>query len=582
MTGTTEDRRRLRQIERHRSAALRAVAGEPSAEFAGQRLTLSDRAVPIAAPYLTGDRPNVSLAAQRGVADALGLRLRHSDLDLHRSLRPAPPFQQVVFDTLEQLRCDALAPDHLAGVRANIAEAFEEWDRATRAMGVAESGLGLLIYTVTHMARARFGTSVGLLDNETQIEIEAITEAPRAELGPLIGHDLVCLAETRHDQKQYAVHAAAIASDMAMVAGDAAARLTPTEAVDIKKRLMLAAAWDDGDSEHFDGHDVGIANAPSGDDGSGGLDGAGGYKVFSTEHDREVSGNDLLLPVIAQRCRSELDALIAAQAVSVPRLAHRLLERLGTSEPRSWHHGREDGLIDSSRLPQVVSSPGFRQAFRTPRNEATADLAVTFLIDTSGSMKLQRYEAVAVLVDTYCRALDLAGATTEVLGFTTAAWNGGRPLVAWRAAGEPGNPGRIGEACHIVYKDAESSWRRSRNALAAMLHTAHYREGLDGEAVVWAFRRLQARPEQRRILVFISDGAPNDVATSTANGESYLTDHLQAVARRIDRGHNGVEFGAIGIDLDMSWLVPRSISLDLSGTLTLSTYRALEHLVMQR
>ncbi len=584
LTEGPDDRRRRRLIERHSAASLRAVAAEPRAEFVGQRLTIDDRRVAVATPYLLpGDR-EVPIGARRGVADALGLRLRFSNLELHRSLRPAPPFQQVVFDTLEQLRCDSLVPGHLPGVRQNVTQAFEEWDRSTRAMGVAETALGRLIYTVTHMARARFGTSVGMLDNETQIEIEGITEAPRMELAPLIGHDLVALAQTRHDQAAYAEHAIAIADAAASVAGAAAKQLTPTDVVDVKKRLMLAAAWDDGDNESFDGHDVGTSAGADGtedgdDDGSGSLDELGGYHVFTTTYDIEVTGTDLVLDVIAARRRAELDSLIAAQAVSVPRLAHRLLERLGTAQPRSWNHAQTEGVIDAPRLSQVVSNPTFRQVFRTPRHEPTADLAVTFLIDTSGSMKRQRYEAMAVLVDTYARALDLAGATTEVLGFTTAAWNGGRALVEWQDAGEPLLPGRVGEQCHIVYKDADSSWRKSRQSLAAMLNTSHYREGLDGEALAWAYRRLMVRPEQRRILVFISDGAPNDVATATANGETYLTDHLQRVARRIQRS-GAVELGAIGIDLDMDWLVSRSINLDLSGTLTLRTYRALENLVM--
>ncbi len=579
LTEGIDERRRRRLIERHSAAALRAVAAEPDAEFVGQRLTIGDQRVSVATPYLVAGDRWVPIGALRGVADAIGMRLRHSDIELHRSLRPAPPFQQVVFDTLEQLRCDSLVPDHLPGVRNNVAQAFEEWDRSTRAMGVAETALGRLVYTVTHMARSRFGTSVGMLDNETQIEIEGITEAPRMELAPMIGHDLVALAENRHDQAAYAVHATKIADAVAIVAGDAAEHLTPTDVVDVKKRLMLAAAWDDGDNESFDGHEVGAGGIGGVDDGVGSLDDLGGYRVFTTEYDIEVSGQDLLLDVIAARRRAELDTLISAQAVSVPRLAHRLLERLGTAQPRSWHHAQTEGVIDALRLSQVVSNPTFRQVFRTPRHEPTADLAVTFLLDTSGSMKRQRYEAMAVLVDTYSRALDLAGATSEVLGFTTAAWNGGQALVDWQNAGEPNLPGRIGERCHIVYKDADSSWRSSRQSLAAMLQTTHYREGLDGEALAWAYRRLAARPERRRILVFISDGAPNDVATATANGENYLTDHLQRVARRIQRT-GAVEIGAIGIDLDMEWLVSKSVSLDLSGTLTLRTYRALEDLVL--
>jgi len=136
------------------------------------------------------------------------------------------------------------------------------------------------------------------------------------------------------------------------------------------------------------------------------------------------------------------------------------------------------------------------------------DVVVSFLVDTSGSMKTQRYEAVAVLLDTFARALDLAGVKSEVLGFTTKSWSGGKPMKQWRRDGMPDSPGRLSELQHIVYKDAQSTWRQARNSIAAMLRTDHYREGVDGEALLWAWERLLARPESRRYLVMISDGSP--------------------------------------------------------------------------
>lgn len=211
------------------------------------------------------------------------------------------------------------------------------------------------------------------------------------------------------------------------------------------------------------------------------------------------------------------------------------------------------------------------------KTRPVGDTVVGVLLDTSGSMKNQRVESLAALADTWSRALDLAGVANEVLGFTTAAWAGGRAAAEWRTAGSPPFPGRLAELCHIIYKSADRPWRRSRRSIAAMMQTHHYREGVDGEAIIWAHRRLMARPEQRRILVVVSDGAPMETATDQANGEGFLHDHLAAVVDRIDRG-GAVEIAGVGVDLDLSPVFRRAEVLDVSGPLTRTHHGVLERL----
>lgn len=177
----------------------------------------------------------------------------------------------------------------------------------------------------------------------------------------------------------------------------------------------------------------------------------------------------------------------------------------------------------------------------------------------------------------FSRSLDLAGISNEVLGFTTSAWSGGRPLTEWKLAGAPDHPGRMNESMHIVYKDAETPWRRARSSIAALADPQNFREGLDGEALAWAHGRLMSRPEPRKVLVMISDGSPTDAATANVNRPGFLDDHLAGIADRIER-FSPVELGAIGIDLDMSGYMRNAIDLDLTGTLTIQHYRALEQL----
>ncbi|MEM7292262.1 MAG: hypothetical protein AAF420_02545, partial [Pseudomonadota bacterium] len=196
-------------------------------------------------------------------------------------------------------------------------------------------------------------------------------------------------------------------------------------------------------------------------------------------------------------------------------------------------------------------------------------------------MKRQRFEAVALLVDIFARALELAGAKTEILGFTTGSWSGGRTIKEWRAAGEPAPAGRMNERLHIVYKDADTSWRRARHSIASLLNPQHFREGLDGEALEWAAARLMRRDESRRALVMISDGAPMDSTTLNLNDKGFLDRHLYGVARRIEQ-RGEIELRAIGIGLDMGEFFKRSIALDLTGTLGNRAFAALELLFAPR
>jgi len=173
-------------------------------------------------------------------------------------------------------------------------------------------------------------------------------------------------------------------------------------------------------------------------------------------------------------------------------------------------------------------------------------------------------EPVATMIDVLSRALDQAGVTSEVLGFTTAAWNGGRARLDWLARGRPRHPGRLSEASHLIFKDAATSWRRARGDIAALFKADLFREGVDGEALDWACARLVARAEARRILIVVSDGSPMDSATAQANDPFYLDNHLKDVVARHEAARD-VEVLGLGVGLDLSPYYRRSLALDLSA-----------------
>jgi cobaltochelatase CobT len=387
----------------------------------------------------------------------------------------------------------------------------------------------------------------------------------RAALAPSLGSALAGLKRHRTDQTAYAEPAASIALHVAAM----------LEAGDEDER-----ARDDGDDattdpwaafslllDNVDSIDDTVATAMSGP--SRVLDAAAGrYRVFTTAYDREVAAAGLVRAEVLLEARERLDARIAEVGVNLARLARELKALLAVPVHEGWDSAQEQGLIDGRRLGQLIASPTERRLFRSPRIEALAACRVTFLIDCSGSMK-EHAETVAVLVDVLVRALEMIDVASEVLGFTTGAWNGGRAQRDWRRAGRPPHPGRLNEACHIVFKAAAQRWRAARTPMAALLRGELFREGLDGEALEWALQRqhsdADADHDERRLVFVVSDGSPMDSATSLANDAHYLDQHLRDVVARHDGA--GVEIYGLGVGLDLSPYYRRSQVLDLSAPL---------------
>jgi len=284
---------------------------------------------------------------------------------------------------------------------------------------------------------------------------------------------------------------------------------------------------------------------------------AGGtYRVFTTAYDEERQAASLARPEQLTDFRKQLDHEIANQGISVFRLARQLSSLLAEPTREGWDTGREEGHVDGSRLAQLITAPEERRFFRIERIERTPNALVTFLVDCSGSMK-GHASSVAILVDVFARALEQAGATCEILGFTTGAWSGGRAREDWVRVGRPRQPGRLNEVRHLIFKDAESTWRHERPGIAALLKPDLYREGLDGEAVTWACFRSESREEHRKLLFVVSDGSPMDGATSLTNERHYLDNHLQDVVAQTER-RGEVEVYGIGVGLDLSAYYRRS------------------------
>ena len=495
-----------------------------------------------------------TMVSFRGAADGIALRLRFSDTQLHRQRRPERPMARRVFDVLEQYRAESLVPAQWPGVRSNMSARFKAWSHAFVAARLHESAQGLLLLTVAQIGRAR------VTGEPVDEALEDMLEATRFGLVPHIGHALAALRRSRHDQAIYAQHALAIAqvvADLADGASRAAGKADKTVADDKEEEDAWLQIWVDFEA----GEESGFASALEARDAQ--PDAVHSYRVFSTRYDREVHTTDLVRAAQLQELRSQLDESVRTSSVSAARLARRLQALLALPQIDGWESAQDSGYIDGSRLAQLVAKPDEHRVFRLPQRTPRADVALTLLLDCSGSMK-QHMDKLAPMVDLLARALDMAGMATEVLGYTTNTWNGGRVMRDWRRAAKPAQPGRLNELCHMVFKDSSQPWRRSKQGLAALLKADMFRECVDGEALRWAAERLRGQDAERRILVVFSDGSPMDGATVLANDTHYLDRDLQHSARQLER-EALIELCAVGLGLDLSAYFARSTVLDFEN-----------------
>jgi len=544
--------RRQQRVEELCAGAIRALSGETDLHFRGRRLHRGRQRLPLFAPHLHPAIESDDFGSFRGAADGLALRLTLSDVTLHARHCPQDPVQRLVFELLEQMRVESLVPEGLHGVVHNLRHRFQQWSLAFHRSRLTDSARGILLYTVAQVCRARV-TGEPVLD-----ETEDLMEATRAALAPALGSDLAGLRRQRHDQAAYAPHALAIArlvgemlrsADAEEGASGEATDAEDSERAAFSLVMELDARVEEGIAAAVSGHSRVFAAAQE------------QYRVYTRAYDREVAATALARTEVLHEHRLQLDRLVAAAGLNGMRLARELKAILARPVHDGWDGAVEEGRIDGRRLAQLIASPTERRLFRSEHVAAEADCVLAFLIDCSGSMK-QHIEPVAVLVDLFARALEQAGVASEVLGFSTGAWNGGRARRDWQRAGQPPLPGRLNEVCHMVFKDADTRWRRARLGMAALLKADLFREGIDGEAVEWAVARLQARPEARKLLVVVSDGCPMDGATNLANDAYYLDNHLKQVLQRHERLAQ-VEICALGVGLDLSPFYSRCQALDL-------------------
>jgi len=571
------------------AGASRAIAQDAEVEvlFATDIAPASGKTARVPSP---GPALEPKLVAEaRGAADSAALRLRHHDARVHARNAPMDMDARAVFDALEMARVEALGARSMGGVRENLrhlAEARVRSDAIVRARDAEEVPLSTAIGLI---ARERLTGDAPPAAAVEGLKLVApwIEEKAAAELD--------ALALTLDDQAAFAKLSRRLLEDLDLAAAEDVTEEEPDDAGDDAEGEEGGSedSAEEGDEGQPGGGDVemrgeetedqgkegdstqemeaGEEESAAGDDLSESMFASPGrrnwdvspptdYKAFTTRFDEIVESQELCDEEELARLRAYLDQQMGGLSNVVTRLANRLQRRLLAQQSRSWDFDQEEGLLDAARLARVVVNPRHALSFKIERETEFRDTVVSVLIDNSGSMRGRPIAIAAICADILARTLERCGVQSEILGFTTRGWKGGQSRESWLAAGRPPNPGRLNDLRHIVYKRGDEPYRRARRNLGLMMREGLLKENIDGEALLWAHNRLIARPEERRILMVISDGAPVDDSTASANGGTYLERHLRQVIEWIEK-RSTVELIAIGIGHDVTRYYSRAVTI---------------------
>ena len=527
-------------------------------------------------PQISRRMTRQEVLVARGTADALALYHRYHDAPTHARYAPQGAMARELYEAMETARCEALGARDMPGTAGNIdAKIGVDADR----LGYAE---------ISDRSQAPLSTAAGYLIRHLATGRELPTGAKNVmELWQgFIEEQASGTLENLHaklaDQQEFARFARQIISDLGYgdqlgddpdapdddqqddAAQDQEEEQDPdSQGQDENDEDQADADPEQNQDQQQDTAEAQVSQDDSAEDdmsdemempeGDAPLDPPApqpvsdadpNYVIFTAEYDEEIRAEELAEPAELERLRAYLDQQLEPLKGAVSHLANKLQRRLQAQQNRSWLFDLEEGILDAGRLARVVANPTTPLSFKMEKDTEFRDTVVTLLIDNSGSMRGRPISIAAICADVLARTLERCNVKVEILGFTTRAWKGGQSREKWLQDGRAQQPGRLNDLRHIIYKSADAPWRRVRPNLGLMMKEGLLKENIDGEALEWAHRRMVARPEQRKILMVISDGAPVDDSTLSVNPANYLEKHLRDVIAMVEK-RKAVELLAI-------------------------------------
>lgn len=576
--------------------AVRCIANDPELTVTFGTEPPGLRGGGVRLPLPSRNLPPQEVALVRGHADAYALRLAHHNEAIHARRLPSGDNARQIFEAAEQARVEAIGALQMKGMGANLTSLTTKRCK--------DSGFE----TLTDFQQAPLAEIVRLFVREKLTgapppeNAREIVEAWRPIMEQKAGADFDLLTDTIDAQNAFANITRNIIADLDLgdelgdedgdqddEADDAEAQegdeadSQSADASSSEQTEMAEGESEDGDEQMVEVDSDDLPDEADADEDNDGMqpwhpdsDDAGrtrqpSYKVYTTKFDETINAEDLCDQDELTRLREYLDQQLQQMQGVVSRLANRLQRRLLAKQNRTWEFDLEEGILDAARLSRVVVDPTSPLSYKMEKDMNFRDTVVTLLLDNSGSMRGRPITVAAMCADILARTLERCNVKVEILGFTTRAWKGGQSRETWLASGKPAGPGRLNDLRHIVYKSADAPWRRARKNLGLMMREGLLKENIDGEALLWAHQRLIGRPEQRRIMMVISDGAPVDDSTLSVNAGNYLEKHLREIIEYIET-KSPVELLAIGIGHDVTRYYRRAVTIvdaeQLGGAMT--------------
>ena len=588
----------VEEFKRALTQTMRSLAEESELVVSFGSETPSLNGLRARLPQPARDLPSADKQKVRGQSDSFALKLAHHDPDVSARLTPSESEARAPFDAAEVARCEAIGARNMAGIARNINDMHQArckklgfTDTMTRDDAPLEEALGFMV-------RERL-TGIAPPPNAA-----GVVDAWRDWINQRAGDNLDKLETVIDDQSKFANLTRDILVDLDLTTSGSESedgegdegegqegdegqqdgeggQAENQEGMSADDMEIGDAEMEDGDETtvqldgeevegESDGEEAGESAEPYAPDGAVNPE-KNAYNVYTTSYDETIEAEDLCDVEELTRLRAYLDQQLQQMQGVVARLANRLQRRLQAKQNRNWEFDLEEGYLDPARLSRIIMDPMQPLSYKMESDTKFRDTVVTLLIDNSGSMRGRPITVAAMSADILARTLERCNVKTEILGFTTRAWKGGQSREVWMANGKPGHPGRLNDLRHIVYKAADAPWRRARRNLGLMMREGLLKENIDGEALIWAHNRLLARPEQRRILMVISDGAPVDDSTLSVNAGNYLEKHLRNVIEDIET-QSPVELMAIGIGHDVTRYYRRAVTIvdaeQLGGAMT--------------
>ena len=582
------------EFKRALTMAMRSISKEEELTVSFGAETGSVNGLKARLPLPNKSMSTKQLNSLRGEADSIALYIAYHKDDISSKYLPQGQKAKNIFNSLEKIRCEAIGSKKMTGVANNLNQ-MEKARLKRRELGYAKKEEeDNFIEALSYLVRERLtgeeieGTedtinawkewiedraknTIDNLSNEISDQI-SYAKIIRKLIGELeLGDELGEEPDEEDQESEEETESSTNEQDDQSQDNENSDQEPDSSDMDMsdEEDILQSDMIEIGDEEDIDNQELtkAMRNHAEEDIRKKEIP----YKIFTHKFDEEIKALDLCEFDELDRLREYLDQQLQHIQGAVTRLANKLQRKLLAQQNRSWEFDLEEGLLDVSKLTRVIIDPTSPLSFKMEKDIEFKDTIVSLLIDNSGSMRGRPITIAAMCGDILARTLERCGVKTEILGFTTKAWKGGRSRELWLEEGKLPAPGRLNDLRHIIYKTADEPWRRSKRNLGLMLREGLLKENIDGEALDWAYKRLQIRTEQRKILMVISDGAPVDDSTLSVNAGNYLERHLKHMISKIERD-DAIELVAIGIGHDVNRYYKRAVTIvdaeQLGGAIT--------------